>query len=146
MKKISTPYATTKVGVTVLLTSSNQLLLAQRKGSHGAGTWDTPGGHLEPGETIVDCAIRETFEETGIQLSAKDIVELGFTEDFFEKEAKHYISCVVKCEIDKIQNIAMVKEPDKIMHEWEWHDLSNLPNPLFISLENALSKGFLVSI
>jgi 8-oxo-dGTP diphosphatase len=141
--KTTSLYTMTKVGVTVLVTSSNQLLLAQRKSSHGAGTWDTPGGHLEPGETIVECAIRETLEETGIQLSAKNIIELGFTEDFFEKEGRHYISCVVKCEIDKTKHIAVVKEPDKVASEWEWHDLSNLPDPLFISLENALAKNLL---
>ena len=28
-------------------------------------TWETAGGHIEPGETPLDCAKRELYEETG---------------------------------------------------------------------------------
>lgn len=30
------------------------------------GRWDLPKGHLEPGETIEACAVREVCEETGV--------------------------------------------------------------------------------
>ena len=30
-------------------------------------TWETQGGHIEPGETPLECAKRELFEESGIQ-------------------------------------------------------------------------------
>ncbi len=30
-------------------------------------TWETQGGHIEPGETPLECARRELFEESGIQ-------------------------------------------------------------------------------
>lgn len=29
-------------------------------------TWETQGGHIEPGETPMECARRELFEESGI--------------------------------------------------------------------------------
>ncbi|MDL2236230.1 NUDIX domain-containing protein [Christensenellaceae bacterium OttesenSCG-928-K19] len=32
---------------------------------HGKTTWEAPAGHREPGETIVQAANRELFEETG---------------------------------------------------------------------------------
>lgn len=28
--------------------------------------WDLPKGHVDPGETDLECALRETYEETGI--------------------------------------------------------------------------------
>ena len=39
--------------------------------------WDFPKGHIDPGETEVECALRELFEETGIR--AEDIdLDTGF--------------------------------------------------------------------
>ena len=34
-----------------------------------AERWDVPKGHCEPGETTLDCALRETEEETGVARS-----------------------------------------------------------------------------
>lgn len=36
--------------------------------------WFTVGGGLEPGESLVDAAVREVFEETGLRVGAGDLV------------------------------------------------------------------------
>ena len=54
-----------------------------------------PGGHLEKGEGIFDCARRETLEETGLEV--KDLKFVTITNDIFEAENKHYITIFVSC-------------------------------------------------
>ena len=44
------------------------VLLIERKGEPYKGCWAFPGGFLEMDETMEECASRELFEETGIQL------------------------------------------------------------------------------
>ena len=75
-----------KVGVSVVLRFENLVLLGKRKGSHGAGTWAFPGGHLEYGESVEDCGKRELLEETNIDLKNLVPISNGFTNDIFEDE------------------------------------------------------------
>lgn len=42
--------------------------------------WFVPGGGVESGETVRQAAVREIGEETGVSLSAEDLVYLGFAE------------------------------------------------------------------
>lgn len=48
---------------------------------HATGTtrWDLPKGRVDDGETHLECAIRETLEETGLDLSGytDQLVDLG---------------------------------------------------------------------
>lgn len=43
-----------------------QVLLIEKKRGLGKGKVNGPGGRFEPGETAVECAIRETQEELGV--------------------------------------------------------------------------------
>ena len=36
--------------------------------------WTLPGGNLNFGESLTDCAIREIMEETGVDISIQDVV------------------------------------------------------------------------
>ena len=46
------------------------VLIAQRPdGVHKAGFWEFPGGKCEGGETPEQCAVRETREETGLEVT-----------------------------------------------------------------------------
>lgn len=46
---------------------------------HATGTsrWDIPKGRREPGESELEAAIRETFEETGLRFAPDELLELG---------------------------------------------------------------------
>lgn len=43
------------------------------------GRWDLPKGHLEPGETVAECALREVAEETGVAAGLESGEELCST-------------------------------------------------------------------
>ena len=45
-----------------------RILLGMKKDKFGAGKYNGFGGGLEPGETLEECAIRETLEEAGITI------------------------------------------------------------------------------
>lgn len=52
-----------------------QVLLLERVKEPFPGHWVAPGGKLEPGESPVECAVRELREETGLR--ARDAVLRG---------------------------------------------------------------------
>jgi 8-oxo-dGTP diphosphatase len=47
---------------------NNNLLLLNRDFAPTKGLWNGVGGKIEENETPIECVIRETFEETGIEL------------------------------------------------------------------------------
>ncbi|MFE3542319.1 NUDIX domain-containing protein [Nocardia sp. NPDC059177] len=53
-------------GASVLVTDSAGRILMQRRGD--SGNWSLPGGVMEIGETLAQCAVRETKEETGLDV------------------------------------------------------------------------------
>ncbi|POG81902.1 NUDIX hydrolase domain-like protein [Rhizophagus irregularis DAOM 181602=DAOM 197198] len=86
-----------RVGVGVFVIRGNKFLVGKRKGSHGAGTWEIPGGHLEFGETFSDCAKREILEETNLEI--KNIKYQTVTNEIMHNENKHYVSIYMKAEV-----------------------------------------------
>lgn len=47
-----------------------QILLIRKKRGLGAGKINGPGGRLEPGETPMEAAVRETREELGVEVQS----------------------------------------------------------------------------
>jgi 8-oxo-dGTP diphosphatase len=54
------------IGTSVYAERDGKILVLKRAGGAATGAWYTPGGVLDPGETPVECARRELFEETGL--------------------------------------------------------------------------------
>lgn len=123
-----------RVGVACIIQKEGKVLLGQRQGSHGMGSWAPPGGHLEFGESVEACATREVLEETGLKpLSLK----LGpWVENVMENGEKHYITLFVF--ITSFEGEPALLEPEKCKG-WEWFAMHCLPHPLFSPIETALA-------
>ena len=67
-------HVTTFVTASVCVLRDGALLTVRKRGT---SRFMLPGGKLEPGETPVECAVREAAEEIGLVLAAEELVELG---------------------------------------------------------------------
>lgn len=126
------------VGVGVMIYNGPNILLGKRKGSHGAGEYAFPGGHLENGESFEDCARREVKEECGIIISG---VRKQFVANITDYMPKHYVHIGLTALWDK--GNLQVLEPDKVVR-WKWYSFFKLPQPLFKMTEMAIdcSDGY----
>lgn len=65
----------------VFLRREGEVLLAMKKRGFGAGRWNGVGGKLEPGETVEQALVRETWEEIGVKLLSYDkVAQISFDE------------------------------------------------------------------
>ncbi len=110
-----------KVGVGVMILKNGKVLMTKRKGSHGAGEYSFPGGHLEYMESFEECAIRETREEAGIEIKNN---QFSYLTNLKKYAPKHYVHIGMVAEWASGEPQLM--EPEKA-EGWEWFDLDNLP-------------------
>jgi len=108
-----------------MILKDGKVLMQKRKNHHGDGEYAFPGGHLEFGESFVDCVKRETLEEAGIKIKNVKFLYLG---NLTKYPGKHYVQ------------IGMIADwqsgaPKHLEHdsgeEWGWYELDKLPKPFF---------------
>jgi len=80
---------------------------------------------------------REVKEETGLEIT--NLWYGPYTNDIFVDEEKHYITVFVIADCE--QGNPEVIEPDKC-EEWKWFKWHELPEPLFLPIENLKKMDF----
>lgn len=116
-----------------MIWKDRKVLLTKRKGSHGAGEYAFPGGHLEYMESFEDCARRETKEECNIEI---ENIRFQFAANVRKYAPKHYVHIGLMA--DWASGEPKVAEPTKA-EEWKWYDPENPPQPLFAMCKLAFS-------
>lgn len=123
-------------GVHVVLRRGDEILLMRRQSTgFFDGLFSLPGGHVEPGERVVDSACREMREEVGVELHEASLRWLGVVHrlsdsnriDFFF-EAREWSGVPEICEPLKCDRL-------------DWFDVAALPDATVPYVRAALEAG-----
>ena len=112
------------IGCEIFLKQENSFLFGKRKNCYGEGTWGLPGGHLEQGESLVECAKRELKEELGIDGVKFKLITITDNID----DRGHYVHASFL--LEKFVGEIKCMEPH-LCYEWRFFDLDNLPQEIF---------------
>ncbi|GKQ35369.1 bifunctional class I SAM-dependent methyltransferase/NUDIX hydrolase [Streptomyces sp. A012304] len=124
------PRAHAALGVGAVLHGPRGLLL----GRHRRGTWELPGGTVEPGESLQETAVRELREETGLRARPSDVRLLGTLLDDAEGVVRVTVAAVVTDWRGEPAD-----QPGESVGDWRWYPLDRLPPSLFVCSAQALT-------
>jgi 8-oxo-dGTP diphosphatase len=122
------------VAAFVLLRAQDTVLLQRRSGTGFAdGQYCPPGGHLEPGESISQAAIRECYEEIGIQIERRQLIPIGVTP--YASPAGGGVDFFFSCE-----EWRGIPQPLAGCDEVSWWPLSALPDTTIPFIRRAIER------
>lgn len=115
------------------------IALIARRNRAGRLEWCLPKGHVEPGETLVETAVREVAEETGIH--GRALVTLGTIDYWFStpqfrihKMVHHYLLEAVGGEI------TVEGDPDHEAIDAQWFRLDAVQRQLTFPNERRIAR------
>lgn len=106
---------------TVAVMKDGKMLMGKRRDNN---KWTAPGGHLEAGETPLEGAVRELYEESGIKADPKDLKFLKT----IKNEDNGYIVHGYKLELDEHPGTTMTNDPDNEVYRWHFKDTESIPD------------------
>lgn len=139
----------------VYVKKDNKILMVQENKIGKKGKWNMPAGKLEKNETLIDAAIRETKEETNLDVQIngliaiqESITEMGQLIIFYFKG--EYISGEISFNQEEISDVKWmtekeIKDMDRtIIRGGETIDsILELANDNMISLDRIKIENFL---
>ncbi|MGW1786013.1 NUDIX domain-containing protein [Streptomyces sp. NPDC002143] len=124
------PVAHAALGVGAILYGPRGLLL----GRHRRGTWELPGGTVEPGESLQETVVRELREETGLRADPSDVRLLGTLLDRVDGVVRMTVGAVVADWEGEPAD-----QPGESVGDWRWYSLDHLPPSLFVCSAQSLT-------
>jgi 8-oxo-dGTP diphosphatase len=112
--------------------------------------WVLPGGRLEPGETIPECAEREILEETGLSASFEGVLYVSE----FLREGRHTVDITVRMAPEGDEEAVLGSDPElaagsePTLRELRWvkaaelREIELLPAPIKARLLDDATDGW----
>ncbi len=104
----------------VILDGQGRVLLVRH--GYGMRNWELPGGMAEPGESILDTALREVREETSLV-----VVPQRLTGIYYEPHEDFHQFVFLCRRLDETKELTL--DPSEITDVGYW-ELSTLPRPI----------------
>ncbi|MFC9825646.1 NUDIX domain-containing protein [Streptomyces erythrochromogenes] len=101
-------------------------------GHHRRGTWELPGGSVEPGESFAEVAVRELREEADLVAAVDDTIVLGTLLD--------RVGDVVRVTVPVLVTrwSGLPRQREQAIGSWRVWPLDALPQPLFVPSAQCL--------
>jgi ADP-ribose pyrophosphatase YjhB (NUDIX family) len=96
------------VRVAAVVEHNGALLLVRHQKPDRDPYWVLPGGRLEPGETIPECAGRELAEETGLTAGFSGVLYMSE----FLREGRHTIDVVARMSLEGNEEATLGSDPE----------------------------------
>ena len=110
----------------VMIRCGDKVLLCKRRDDigedHLPGFWSVPAGYVESDEEIKTCAIRETFEETQIELDNTSVKFLSAYPAHGGRGVFYDYICKVDYELEPVI--------DEEHSEWGYFGVDEIPTPI----------------
>jgi 8-oxo-dGTP diphosphatase len=123
-----------QIGIGVLITKDDQVLLVKRRDVQGGAAWAPPAGRPEYGKSLEESVIRAAQEQIGAIIA--DITFLAITNDVFDAQKKHAITIWMAARF-------VSSEPGmpaaRAISATGWFSWDALPEPLFSPFEHLLT-------
>ncbi len=118
-----------KVAACALVTHEERVLLVKRGSDPEAGKWALPAGFVDYGEDPAQAAIRETREETGLNIAITHLLDVMFYTD------THPVIVIIYWATLTGGTLAAADDAEAA----EWFTAANLPEIAFESTRRALA-------
>ncbi|WP_372054969.1 NUDIX domain-containing protein [Tistrella mobilis] len=120
------------VGVIAIAWHGGRVALVLRANPPQAGHWGFPGGRVRWGEGLVDAAIRELAEETGLKARAdaspapEPMAVLEVAEGAADRPDHHFVLVAIRLGLTGVAGLRAGDDARDAI----WADPDNLPQPL----------------
>ena len=121
----------------VVINSEGNVLIGKRRED---GIWTGPGGGSDPGETPLETAVREAFEEAQLKIDTERLIPL----DTLEAADGRPIICYLYPTADVETSVTL--DPDREVPEWNFVHPDDFPKDINKDLNRlkAINNGLLV--
>ena len=122
----------------LLFDPANRILLVKHR-KNGREYWVLPGGHLEYGETIEECAVRELLEETSLTGKFDRLVSVS--ESIAPNGSRHIINLFALLQ-NETKGELKIGDGEDMLTDLRYFDLDELKNiTLYPDLKDFLKDG-----